>query len=450
VLPIDGLSIYEGWKSTVAVAVVWAYELVAFLITFALGLVVFVRLRTKTWFDIVLIASIYVLSEWLGSLLFGVLNMSNNSYWFDEYTLFSPAYLIAESDTLRIAARLGGVYALMFIQAFIGALIGAFFVFTEGKHRRNVYIVAAVSICCIIGLFFYEGKLEMHENKSNGLTVALVQTDSRASQKNIDEYILAAKEAGVDMLIFPEDYDVSYRSMTPQEKTIGIVNTPYTFSEPFSIIDSLTEHHDDGGILRINYHHAGGLGVQHGYKQLLLPGGETQPLLLIALLSLFGQSDIVETVSSKSSKQGSNIGELFIEQGVPLSVRLCSEAISPRLYRSDVVAGAQVLVNIASHAWFHNSSRADDAMRRIAKVRATELGRYYAKSSIDAKTYLIGSTGRELAVTPLGAEEVLVVDVYPQTDKTLYAALGSWTLLVPISICFGVYLWIRNRRELTF
>ena len=133
--------------------------------------------------------------------------------------------------------------------------------------------------------------------------------------------------------------------------------------------------------------------------------------------------------------------------GASFGTRLCEEALSPRLYRDEVRGGATVLVNLASHSWFHDSRRVAVLARRVAQVRATESRRYLVRAADAAPAFAIDPYGRMVGETRWGEPGILFATVHPETRMTPYVRFGPWLVWCSLLGLIAMSAYVRIRHQ---
>ncbi len=108
--------------------------------------------------------------------------------------------------------------------------------------------------------------------------------------------------------------------------------------------------------------------------------------------------------------------------GIPIGVLICYESIFENLAREDVVAGAEILVNVSNDAYFPLSGA--EQHLAIATMRAIELGRPLVRVSNRGIGAVIDARGTVLARIPRDERGLRVVTIHPQSRTTPYAAGG--------------------------
>ena len=129
-----------------------------------------------------------------------------------------------------------------------------------------------------------------------------------------------------------------------------------------------------------------------GYREGFLPGKNTKPLPFPSL---------------------------------PLGVDICYETIFPGLVRSQVRAGAKLLVNITNDGWL-GRSLAPYQHLTAALFRSVENGRWMLRCANSGISAIISPKGKIVASLPLFTQGILRGQVEKVAIATPYTLLGDW------------------------
>jgi apolipoprotein N-acyltransferase len=114
----------------------------------------------------------------------------------------------------------------------------------------------------------------------------------------------------------------------------------------------------------------------------------------------------------------------IVHGGVALGIAVCSEAMHPGFVRDTVRAGAQVLVAPTVDSWFGARGGARQQLEATA-MRAIETRRFVLRPTATGVTAVIDPAGRIVAEAPVEEPAVLVVEVAPRDESTLYTRWGD-------------------------
>ncbi|MBI5456752.1 hypothetical protein HY969_03335 [Candidatus Kaiserbacteria bacterium] len=137
--------------------------------------------------------------------------------------------------------------------------------------------------------------------------------------------------------------------------------------------------------------------LKRQHKRYLIPLGEFLPYFVERALRLFGLGPTIDVVRENRTYAPSleSYASRVVEwHGIKFAALLCSESFSPFGYRSVSDGGADVLINLASHAFFRErSSIIFGETLAMALVHSAFTGKVY----VQATNY-----GPSLAIYPRG------------------------------------------------
>ena len=127
-------------------------------------------------------------------------------------------------------------------------------------------------------------------------------------------------------------------------------------------------------------------------------------------------------------------GEEFV-----LGSAISFEGAFARTMRSEVRAGAQLMV-VATNEGSYGNSPASDQLIGMVRMTAASLGVDVVHAAVTGRSTLIGADGSVAPKTDLFVEDVLLGVVHSQESrKTFYAVTGDW-LQVAAMIAAGLLL----------
>lgn len=115
-----------------------------------------------------------------------------------------------------------------------------------------------------------------------------------------------------------------------------------------------------------------------------------------------------------------------------LGMLICYEDLLPRYARRVAAHNPNVLVNLTNDAWFGQTAEPEHHLN-LALMRAVEYRRWLIRSTNTGISVLIDSAGRRVKETALTGAETLLHDIPLLEQRTWYATLGDWPLLVLVS-----------------
>jgi apolipoprotein N-acyltransferase len=459
VLPLDWFGIDSIAMQILAVISSWALATFISAIELAmLGAILF-RIAAKgsagPWGSLLYVPALWVLMEWVSAFLISVIGYGPGARINGDFFFGATGYLVANDIVLLQIARIGGIYGLSFLVASGGTLI-----YIALRARRLLDRIVAASciaaITCIVLILQLSGFPKPAEAAGmHPLTVAVMSryvpprlrpTQSQAESDFEDAYQSVKGLQGIDVLVFPED--TAFLRATADgshDEAIRSLDQIGTGSSSPLVIDSDDLLRADGSLVsRVSFWH-GPRDVRYGYKQMFMVFGEYVPYLYRGILTIAGGSQLLDTVTAVRGYMPGPAGGIGIAEGARIAVRFCDEAFSPELYRSQVADGANVLVDISSQSWFHESRMIYSQMQNVAKVRAAESERPFVQSGNMSPAFVLDEHGRVEGETEWGRPEVLQAQILPESGETAYVIVGEKILMLPVLV-IGILIIRMQRR----
>lgn len=447
-LPIDWLGVFLPRIQPLLVLVSWLLPVMSMGLATGLFALLVRALWKNTWHDICIVTSAWTLSGWLSSILFSIVTLGSGSAVYDHFSLGLMGNLAANNAALLQLAPLGGVYLLSAFFAVSNALL--LFTFRASVRTTRVVVICAYGmlVVALYGAHVYvvESPTIFPDSGKPLRVVAVALWEKPVLYPSVEDDRAVVRSVlrlthhvpNAELVVLPESTGF-FRSLAAQGDA---------FSWRGVIVDSESSPGPHGKLLsRLEFRfHNDTREPVYSFKQFLLPDGEYVPYAFRDLISYLGERDVLQTLDAhRSFLRGVSVGPIVIS-GSPISVLFCNEAMSPSLYRLEVERGASILVNIASQSWFHSSQIVAKQMENVARIRAAEVRRWYVQSNNLAPALVIDPRGMVVARTEHGAEGVIVADVWPRHDETMFTRFGSWILVVSALILLGaLYTRIRPR-----
>ena len=91
---------------------------------------------------------------------------------------------------------------------------------------------------------------------------------------------------------------------------------------------------------------------------------------------------------------------------------LCSEILSPQLYR-DLVKNqdANILINLSHTSWFNGSKSLFNKMKQMAKVHAVQNRTYFIQTSNGLPSFVLDYNGKTVMETNQGETKIIYIDI---------------------------------------
>jgi apolipoprotein N-acyltransferase len=397
---------------------------------------VFYKIKTGKIRDIFLSSLLWIFFEYLRAIGLSVFWAGPGALIGAHWSFGFLGYALAGNKFFLQFAGIGGVYILSFLIVFINGIFCHIFILFKNLpfNRKKFFLITSPLLIIIICLIIFGIKLnDNHYPNSRYFKVAVIHTnfpnfftitweDFSKRLLVMADLLKKAKEEKIepDIIVFPEDSRFLAYYTNPQYNEF--FKNVFEGKEKL-VIDSARL--DDGGNIRsVLYFFNTKSGEKQNYKKMLLMfNGEYLPYIVSFAARLIGQSGWVDDFNNfRSYSKGEEItsGEF---DGIKMGALFCSEIVSPELYRSVTKKGAEVLINIASDAAFHNSSLLVKQMLDTAKVRAVENNRYFIQAGNSGPSFIIDNKGRVVMFSDNPGAEILYGEVRVIGDKSVYDSL---------------------------
>tara|TARA_B100000508_G_scaffold22711_1_gene15834 strand:- start:1693 stop:3243 length:1551 start_codon:yes stop_codon:yes gene_type:complete len=435
-LPLDWLGL-TGLLGIGIIGSVWLITAGAFAATFAL-VVSFAKRLPPGRSLVVAVPSLYVLADAIGTFVFSLIFYGPAATIGLHFSMGSPGYQLADSDVLRQAATVGGLYALVFLQAAFGC--GLYFIVHSYRNWRRVLIVCAwlgFTTLSVHNFDFSPGA----DSDAQLLQVGIISTYTNSMDESPSEQIwrqLYTLPNTIELAVLPEDRRII------QQLSITQATSLRSYFVDAHILDSGSIAGADGLIPEIQLLSSESLTVATSSKTFLMVFGEYMPLLYNVIGHVIGQGSVVEEL--QTTRGYTTLPPTLLPiSNIFVSARLCSDAMSPFFYARDAKQGAGILVNLASHTWFHYSPTIHQLSVRVGQVRATESRRWYIRAGNDSPAYVINSRGEVVKEASWFKPVPLVVTVPIITSYTPYSIMRGFILVVLFVVVLCLFAIQRAR-----
>lgn len=364
-LPIDWLP-HEPLVQFLAVGIVWVYVSLALALGTAFIAPFFFLVRQSPfWLLPILGSALWIFQEMMRMQLYSVATAGSGTLYGAHFSVSAFGYALAESTHFLQFATLGGVYALSAAVAFFA---GCIFLVTNPRTRT----AGLVGILVMVGAPFF-----IPQNTSPMFpqtTIAVATVQDRQTEETLPQHL--KRVASTDVVVFPE-------GTVPGETNLDALLIYSTYIANTTL----------GGIAEVHYQRGA---EQNTYKKrLLMPLGEYVPYLTQAVLGFLPSSRLQQRIQTPENQffSGTEPARAFVHEGVSFGTLLCSENVSPVLYRN---LGANVLVNLSNITWFHGNKRVADMLYTIAKVHAVQNNAYFVLASKGGYSFVLNPDGEEI------------------------------------------------------
>ncbi len=327
-------------------------------------------------------------------------------------------------------ADLGGVWAVSFLAALVGAGVASFARNPRGSGW-DTGIKPLGAALAVLALCAWYGWFRLGQPPDGpGLRVAVVQGsvpqdvkwDRRFREETFrthEELTRAAAGAGADLIVWSESATAFVYQREPeyQRRLAELVRqsgTPLLFGSP------AFESGSGKTSLRNRAYMIGSDGQVAGWqdKQQLVPFGEFVPFKRL----LFFARPLVQAVGSFEPGERP---EVLSVPGGRFGSLICYEVIFPDLVRRFAGAGAEFLVNITNDAWYERSAASSQQFANLV-FRAVENRRPIARSANTGISGFVDTHGRIISASDLFVRGQYRATLALSRRATLYTAWGDW------------------------
>ena len=303
----------------------------------------------------------------------------------------------------------------------------------EDRENWRLFVDSSVAVLLIV----LAGSLIPPSADGPVLRVAIVQGNSPCPQTHCQnerqriyeshlELTRSIQRGSVDLVVWPEN---STGGLFEPEGNLDVraaIAAEATRLEAYFLVSGTRSVSADE-FLNVNMmYDPAGRKIGEYAKRHPVPFGEYVPLR--DLLDFIPQLDEVP----RDMARGEQAVVFSLPQGVVGTV-ISFEGAFPRRLRSEVNAGAEVLI-IATNESTWGMSEAADQFIGLTRVNAAAFGQDLVHAAITGKSVLIGADGSLSETTGLLTREILFGEVNMRTaGRTLYARFGDWLLFVAMA-----------------
>ncbi len=446
--PLEWAGVTNHTLSFCIVVASWAVTSILFGGMFvALFSVLSKKLGEGDWLDVLIVPSLWVLVEFSRALFVSLAFLGDQSSLGPDWVGFF-GYSLAWSHMLAsFVAPLGGVYLV----SFVGVAVSYAIFLAMWKFRRERFSLACLFIATALGVFYWTDQaIALRYVPEETKTVAVITTDFPASfadglieigtkAASLERLIATAVRSAPDIIVLPEDSRaLEYLGSDRIQDLLDRAG------KEILLIDSSPALAVPGKHAVISFYSSSARAVAGtSDKEFLMPFGEYVPYAVAGAARLLGQS---EWLSSFNDVRGYQRGKLqtYAFQEHRLGALFCSEIIPDSPYRSLAQEGADIFLNVASHADFHeNGGTLYSQTLSTAKMKAASHQRYFIQAGNYLPSFALDAHGNILEESD-SREGVLLASVGFNAERTLYTRFGDWVIILALVVVIGS-LWSRRR-----
>lgn len=350
--------------------------------------------------------------EWV----FYIFTIGKQSLFGAHFSITAIGYTLAENNYLLQFADTVGIYGLDFIVALLGSVIAliAYSLLHKGKY---IHTLSTVFIMLVILSIPIWNKVSYTSNDVMKFALLTADISINSDENSVLVYKkmleeIAASENIPDVVVFPEGSGLSaiFPNKNVREewlknlfgdKEVLVISSNYT-------LDRNNKTHS------LIYYDSSTRGNIAIYEKMFLMGqGEYVPYISAPLFKILKNKTVDEHLSTlgKNIEKGSEVKAVPYKNAIIGSL-LCSEILSPQLYRDLVTKqGANILVNLSHTSWFNGSNSLFRKMQQMSKVHAVQNRTYFIQTSNGLPSFVLDSQGKIVLETNRGETKVVNIDI---------------------------------------
>ena len=426
-LPLDFLEIHNRSVQVAAVGLIWMYVSISLGLPIAIFAVIIRAFRRSPFFPSAC-AVLWPLAEIARMWFFAVSTWAPQSLLGPHFSTAAVGYALAEQPLLLQLAHPFGLDGLNFSAAFMAGMLSVIpNCLYEPRMRRALLAQGlGLSVLLAIAVFATRSGNSIPTTKLLAAVVCENLDEVRDYGRHPNTADLLARAAAanppVDVVVMPEEISLTSIFSSKQEaneflrthfktRDVLVLNTRHAF-----VSEKVTDPSPESKKLVYDGTTSGKIGRYS--KHMLMPLGEYAPITAKPILSVLRDKDLQlyleEVATLPAARQPL---ETVKFRGWRIGGLLCSDLLSPHLYRELAVRGkADLLVNLSNPFWFHGSRLLHWKTLQMAKVHAVQNRLPFILANNMAPSFALDSAGRIVAESAWGQRDVLVLELPFQSN----------------------------------
>ncbi len=375
------------------------------------------RARTRVFLPLFVIVG-WVAQEIAKEWIYYIVTLGDPSLPGAHFSITALGYTLAEHGYLLQLADTFGIYGLNTV-VIAGAATICFVshsVVQKKAYARAVLLTLLFSTLVSVPLW----NTDTHHRTDTTLRIALIGTSFPVGAE--DTVIATHKkllrdiaESGnpVDVIVFPEGSGLAHMFPDASERRATLTQL-FGDTEVLIISSGYTPPDVSGATHSLLYYDSTTNGRLAVYEKMyLMAHGEYAPYISLPLFAIFNDDDIDAHFRSLGATLARGTHVVSVPyKGAVFGGLLCSEILSPTLYRTLVQEhGATVLINLSHTSWFNDSEVLFSKVLQMAKVHAVQHRKYFIQTSNGFPSFVLNPYGEIVNMTHRGQTSVLYVDI---------------------------------------
>ncbi|HEY4506608.1 MAG TPA: apolipoprotein N-acyltransferase [Candidatus Paceibacterota bacterium] len=461
--PLDTLGIENAFLSILIITLTWLISSAGMALFW--GIFGFAYSLTKEKiqyrkYNILLIACLFVICEYIRSWGFGLLWWGSGTLWGPHWTMGNLAYALGNNPLILNISSFVGIYGVTFLIIVFNLLVYKIF-FNQSRFSKIKITTIIVLLSVTLAPKYIYGVINNSEIDKEKINFAIIQTSQEARLlftpqevvANFKEQLelldqIAKQNPETNLVIFPEaseffkNISLFLDSSEIQNYFSNLFNKPVLIIAGGRVIDP-----DDGKAYSRVYSLDTHEGIVNYYdKRLPVPGGEFLPYPIRLLTSIFSLSDTTDFKKTRELYPGKKeVSTVDFRYQISVSPIICSELISPNL-TVESSANSDLIFSMASYALFHGNETIANQMLSVTLFRAAETKKPIITAVNLGKSHVIDSNGILVLRTQDSSSQILTGLLSPSSQESWYNKAGNTPAILG-SLLLGIFIWFSKKQK---
>ncbi|PIR70314.1 MAG: hypothetical protein COU46_02100 [Candidatus Niyogibacteria bacterium CG10_big_fil_rev_8_21_14_0_10_42_19] len=446
---------------------VWLGSSAVMGLSFALFGALSYKLKTGTFYDLIIIPSIWIASQYVTAWIFSIWSWGSGGSLGAHWVFGNLGFALVEMPVV-LWARIGGLYGVSFIAVFFNVFIffillsitfptlnveDSGFISRRVKFDRRAGKLFLIFLISVTFFIFFPVKIFKIYPTVPALNIVNVQINNKDGifyhnnlRELFDKAVFSGEFVQPDIIIFSEGAQIFSFFGAQEEELIKVIfpdkdkpgllvtNTIKTLPENADVRKSFILYRNQKGEL-----------VDEQEKSFLVPTGEFMPVSIKGVLTIFGYKNILGRFDVKRTITPGNFEEKPVNLGpYKVGVLLCSGIITPVSYRMLALKGADIFMNSASQNIFSGEPFLSAQIKAVARMQAISHAKPFVQATSGGRSFFVDQNGKVVWEADSLDDRIKFLKVAPSPGKTIYTKFGDWPLIFAVFVILGAIL-LKNR-----
>ncbi|HEX5774401.1 MAG TPA: nitrilase-related carbon-nitrogen hydrolase [Candidatus Paceibacterota bacterium] len=410
--PLDWMNIESRHIQWGVLATTWGIVSLSLSLGPALAALGIWKMRENT-FAAIVAALFWVLAEEGRMWGYALLTWGAQSLMGAHFSMAALGYALTENPYLLQIAAFGGLAPLNAAVGFMGAGL-ALSVYALATRRVTTPALIGSFVLCVVLALPLVAPQEI-SSRPEPLRVALITTsfpieDAEKAPETLRVLLGDAAARSPDIVVMPEGFGV--RKAYPDEPERQEALSRLFGATERLILSADTVQDEYSMRVRLFYDSTTEGELERYDKMFLIPLGEYSPYFASVLYAPFQDKGVESHLSKVQNRLERGDGVTTARyHGEIVGALLCSDSLSPSLYRAQAREGATLLANLSNAAWFRGSHLVHARLVQLGRVHAVANRAYFVQAGNLSPSFALAPDGRIVAESAWGTESVLTVEI---------------------------------------